>query len=350
MLNRLSDFYRIVNLEPSDALITQRKEAIISFLEQLSNRELQYACADIAAFGLGSQPNSKQQETARLMITAIQGPQPSFSSDVSANPLDLRVFAGVSIGEHISRHADMIPASLVISALATCALPEERYLAEFVTALLSVAQDCVETKAKSLRERAAFELPAIQGADAPTLAKSVKGALGTLQGAVEQNLRADREELDILWWVFGGYSSKTGKQFSALDLSQRALASAAELADLVMAPPITGSQQFLNAVLKEDGLLNLRQLIDPCSTALLESITTRRISNSEILSSHPALLPLSWLSCRKLDSGMSTGWEAEFELKTHVSVTDKRMASKWATQIFNECVATRLIAESVVTG
>ena len=59
MLNRLSDFYRIVNLEPSDALITQRKEAISSFIEQLSNRELRYACADIAAFGLGSAPSPK---------------------------------------------------------------------------------------------------------------------------------------------------------------------------------------------------------------------------------------------------------------------------------------------------
>lgn len=350
MLNRLSDFYRIVNLEPSDALITQRKEAISSFLEHLSSRELQYACTDIAAFGLGSQPNSKQQEAARLMITAIQGPQPSFSSDISANPLDLRVFAGVSIGEYIFRQADVIPATLVTSALATRVLPEERYLAEFLSALLAVAQECVETKARALRERAGFELPAIQGTDVSTLAKSVKGALDGLRDAVEQNFRADREELDILWWVFGGYSAKTGKQFSTLALSQRVVASVAELADLVMVPPVAGSQQFLNAVIKEDGLLNLRQLIDPCSTALLESMTSQRVPTSGILSSHPALLPIIWLSCRKLDSGMSTGWEAEFELKTHISATDKRAASNWAAQIFNECIAARLIANSMVTG
>src|SRR5580704_6102532 len=98
MLNRLSDFYRIVNMEPSDALITQRKEAINSFIEQLSNLELQYACADIAAFGLGSAPSPKQEKAAKLMIAAIQGPQPSFSSDIGANALDLRVFAGVSLG------------------------------------------------------------------------------------------------------------------------------------------------------------------------------------------------------------------------------------------------------------
>lgn len=350
MLNRLSDFYRIVNLEPSDALITQRKEAINSFIEQLSNRELQYACADIAAFGLGSAPSPKQEEVAKLMIAAIQGRQPSFSSDIGANALDLRVFAGVSLGEHISRQADVTSAALLVAALATRPLPQERYLAEFLSALLAVAEGCLETDAKALRARAGLEIEAIQGADFPTISKNVKSALEKLKDAMEQNLRADREELEILWWVFGGYSANIGKQFAALDLSQRVVASATELADLVVTPPTRGSQQFLNAVLKEDGSLSLRQLIEPCSSTLLESMTTRRAEMSEVLSNHPSLLPLMWLSCRRLDSSMSTGWEVEFERKTHVSVTNERTASNWAAQIFNECVAARLIAASVVTG
>jgi hypothetical protein len=350
MLNRLSDFYRIVNLEPSDALITQRREAIDSFVEQLSDSELQYTCADIAAFGLGSAPSSKQEEAARQIITAIQGPQPSFSSDVGANPLDLRVFAGVSLGEHISRQADLAPAALVVSALATRPMPGERYLAEFLSALLAVARECIETQAKSLRERDGLDVPAIQGADIPTLAKSVTGALGQLKNVMEQNLRADREELDILWWVFGGYSTRLGSQFAVLDLSQRVIAAATELADLVITPPIAGSQQFLNAVLKEDGSLSVRQLIEPCDSPVLESITARKAESSEILSHHPSLLPITWLSCRRLDSGISTGWELEFERKTHISATDERTVSKWAVQVFNECIAARLIADSAVTG
>ena len=207
------------------------------------------------------------------MIAAIQGPQPSFSSDIGANPLDLRVFAGVSLGEHISRQADVTSAALLVAALATGALPQERYLAEFLSDLLAVAEGCLETEAKALRARAGLDIQAIQGVDFPTISKSVKSALEKLKDAMEQNLRADREELEILWWVFGGYSANMGKQFAALDLSQRVVASATELADLVVTPQ---DQQFLNAVLKEDGSLSLRHLIEPCSSVLLESMTTRR--------------------------------------------------------------------------
>ena len=351
MLNRLSDFYRIVNLEPSDALITQRKEAITSFLGQLSNRDLQYACTDIAAFGLGSPPSPKQEEAAKLMIAAIQGPQPSFSSDIGTNPLDLRVFAGVSIGEHISQQADVTSAAVLVAALGTITLPQERYLAEFLSSLLAVARGCIETEAKAVRARAAeLEVPAIQGTDWPTISKNVKSILEKFKDVIEQNVRADREELEILWWVFGGYSATMGKQFAALDLSERVVASANELANLVVTPPTRGSQQFLNAVLKENGSLSLRQLIEPCHPALLESMTASRAETSEVLSGHPSLLPMTWLSCRRLDSGMSTGWEDEFERKTHISVTNERTASNWAAQIFNERIAARLIATSDVTG
>ena len=348
MLNRLSDFYRIVNPEPSDALITQRREAIVSFLEQFSSHELQYACADIAAFGLGTSPNAAQAEAAKAIIAAIQVPQPSFSSDIAANALDVRVFAGVALGEHLGTQTDGTIAALVISALGTRVLPQERYLAEFVLALLEVARGSIETAGRAERARPELEIDAVQGTDIPTLTKSIKSVLDNFKYAVDRNLRADREELQILWWVFGGNSMRLGKQFQGLDLSQRVLASATELADLVIAPPMKGSNQFLNAVLKEDRPLTLRRLIEPCTSVLLESFAQHRAETSVVLSGHPALLPLTWLSCRRLDSGMAVGWEVEFEQKTHISDSDERAASSWAAQVFNECVAAKLLAASGV--
>ena len=49
--------------------------------------------ADIAAFGLGQSPSSPQVEAANSIIAAIQASQPSFSSDLGANALDIRVLA-----------------------------------------------------------------------------------------------------------------------------------------------------------------------------------------------------------------------------------------------------------------
>ncbi len=346
MLNRLSDFYRIVNPDPSDTLITQRKEAIVVFMGQFSSPGLQYACADIAAFGLGTAPSATRAEAAKSIIAAIQGPQPSFSSDIGANPLDLRVFAGIALGEHLATHSDGTTAALVISALATRALPQERYLAEFVSALLQVARRSAEAAGNAQRRRPDLEITGLQGADIATFSQSVKSALDEFKEAVDRNLRVDREELEILWYVFGGRSTTLEKPFHAIDISQRILASGSELAEIVIVPPVMGSAQFLHAILKDDRPLTLRHLIDPCNSVLLESIARRRAATTEVLMGHPALLPLTWLSCRRLDSGMASGWEGEFEQKTHISAGDERTASNWATQVFNECIATRLLAEA----
>ena len=349
MLNRLSDFYRIVNPEPSDALITQRREAIVSFLEQLSKRELQYACVDIAAFGLGPSPSTAQAEAAKAIIAAIQVPQPSFSSDIGANVLDVRVFAGVALGEYLlaQTETEAITAALVISALGTRVPPQERYLAEFVLALQQVAQGSIEAAGRAGRERPELDMDAFQGTDVPTITRSINDVLNKFKDAVDKNLRADREELQVLWWVFGGYSTRLGEQFESLDLPQRILASATELADLVIVPPMKASNQFLNAVLREDRPLTLRHLIEPLTSVVLESVAGRRAQMSVVLSGNPALLPLSWLCCRRLESGMVTGWEGEFEQKTHISVSDERSASSWARQVFNECVVARLLAAGV---
>lgn len=344
MLDHISDFYRIVHPEPPDALISQRKEAIGTFVEQLSDRELRYASADIAAFGLGPTPNARQTKAAHSIVAAIQGPQPSFSSDIAASPVDLRVFAGIAVAEHIKNSDDIATAALISSALETRLLPKERHIAEFLCALLEAARRTTESAAVEHRKRPELAIPPVQGTDVPTLAKSVKGAIDEFKAAVDQNVRADREELEILWYVFGAYSTSVGKPLQELDISQRVLASASELAELVIVPPMKRAAQFLYATVKAEHSLTLRQLVEPCSEVLLESVGRHTTETSDVLTNHPALLPIMWLSRRRLDSGMSSGWEAEFEQKTHISPIEDRTAFNWAAQVFNECVAARLLS------
>lgn len=344
MLNKLPDFYRIVNLDPSDALITQRREAISTFLEQFSRPELRYGCADIAAFGVGPTPSQPQVEAAKSMIAAIQVSQPSFVNDIGANAVDLRVFAGVALGEYLETQGDGATAALVISALATRPLPQERYLSGFVSALLDVARQASEGKGQEERERPTLESVALQGTDLASLSKGTSSALTSFIEGVNKNLRADREELEILWYVFGDYSATLDAPLRSLDVPQRIFASASELAELVILPPGKGSTQFLHKTIKEDRQLTLRHLIEPCTPPLFESVARRRTASATVLTHHPALLPLTWLSCRRIDSNLAAGWETEFEQKTHISVSDERTAWNWAAQVFNECVAARLLA------
>jgi hypothetical protein len=345
MLNRLSDFYRIVNPDPSDTLIIKRKEAIAAFIDELSTHEVQFACVEIAAFGLGPAPSAPQVTVAEKIVTAIQGSQPSFVSDIGANAIDLRVFSAVALGEYIDKQDDPITAAMVISALATRPLPEERYLSDLISALYSTARRAATARGDAERERPELELPTVQGADAPSISRSLNEAMQQFTQAVERNLRVDREELDILWWIFGGHSKIMGKPFQSIELPQRILVCGRELADFTILPPSKASVQFLHAVLKDAPPLTLRQLIEPCPSRVLESIASREADLGAVLK-HPALLPLTWLSRRRVDSGMTAGWESEFEQKTHIAVGDERPSVTWAEQVFNECVAVMLIKAS----
>jgi len=358
MLSHLSDVYRIVNPNPPDAVITQRREAIVAFLERLAEPTIRYACADIAAFGFGVTPGASQAAAAQLLIAAIQGPQPSFSSDIATNALDLRVCAGVALGEYLEPSApsdedeegkeqgdsneDM--AALVISALATRPLPQDQHLAGFVSALLRIARQSLEKAGRAKRERPKLAMATISGTDVPSLLKNLNTALGDFADVVDRNLQADREELEILWWVFGGHSTTLGKPFQALDLAQRAMAAGSELAKIALLPPAPGSAQFLLAVLQEDRSLTLGQLMKSCGADILQSVAERAKGIETVLKDHPALLPLTWLCGRRIDSGLVPGWEAEFQQKTHVSSNDERTASEWAVQVFNECIAARFLA------
>lgn len=345
MLNRLSDYYRIVNPQPSDALITQRKAAITAFEQELSTREIQYACAEIAAFGIGATPTTLQLTAAEKIIASIQGEQPSFSSDIGANALDLRVFAAIALGDYISNHDGEIAAALVICALGTRPLPPERYLSELLSSLYNAARQTFQKLGIAQRRRGELEFPAVQGAEIPALVKSLNTAVQVFRQAVDHSSRIDREELDVLWWIFGGHSRSLGTPFQSLETPQRILISSSELADLVLLPPDQGFIQFLDAILKDAPPLTLRQLIEPCPSAVLDSIVRHNTEKTTFLN-HPALLPVTWLSSRRLESGMVAGWESEFEQKTHIAVTDERPARTWAEQVFNECIAAKLIADS----
>jgi len=343
MLSRLSDYYRIVNPNPPDSLITQRRDAIVDFLPRLTESETRWGCIDIAAFDLRPSLTGMQATTIDYLVAAIKSKQPSFTSDVVANALDLRVCAGVALGEYIATKSAKDAAALVISAIGTRPLPEERHLADFTSALLTVARQALEAGALEARTRPALEIVDVAGTDPGTIAKNLNSTLSAFNLAVNQNLQADREELQILWWIFGGQTTTLSKPFQSIDLGQRALAAGIELAELVLLPPGPNSAQFIFSVLQEDRGLKLSQIVSSCGTDLLQPLSKKAKVSEALLRDCPALLPLTWLGGRLIDSGMAPGWEMEFERKTHISPNVERMAALWASQVFNECVAARLL-------
>lgn len=344
MLDRLSDFYRIVSPEPADQTITQRRASITDLQKALSDPKLQAGCAELAAFGLGANPNGSQSAVAEQLVKAIQARHPAFPSELSAHPLDLRVCAGVALGEYIKKNEATSASALVVTALATRQPPEERHLATFLSALLSTARGKLETRARQSRQRPSLPKSAIVEAEPAAFAKTVSDAFEALRTSLEANLKADREELQVLWWVFGGASEILDQNYRLLEPPTRVLASALELSQLVVVPALSSCEHFLLKIIQDDASLGLQALVEDCPAEILERFE-QADPVDHVLKHHPALLPMTWLFTRQADSEMAPGWETEFERKTHLARNETRLASRWAAQLFNERIAARVLTE-----
>lgn len=351
ILSRLSDFVRIVNPSPTDEFVTQRRAAIDAFAQHFQDGEVLYATVDLAAFGVASNTSSASKHVAQKLVSAIQEQQPSYGTDIAQNAVDLHVCAVIALAAHLENKnnrdypAALAAAALVISALAARPPMVEGLLAELLQILVDIAGNRLNAASLNARERLSLPDLSVQGADPASIVKSANTTLDTLKNVLTHNSKADREELQILWWVFAGHSTVLDKPLPQLDAGSRALAAAGELADIMLLPPSPNVAQFLHAALKEDAMLTIRQLVHACPAPLFESLLTRHEKVETILKNHSPLLPLTWLFARRLDSGMSPGWEAEFQHKTYIQANEERFATQWALQVLNEGSAQRLLIE-----
>jgi hypothetical protein len=349
MLSQLADHYRIINPSPSDAVITQRSESIVEFLKALSEPSIRYSCVEVAMTGFRTTISDDQLAMANLLTECIKGKQPSFASAVAANAMELRVCAAIALSEYISSsdEAAIDVAALAIAAAGVRPLPEDRPLAALVEQILRSATTRLDTSGAARRKRRPLPIPNITGGDAPTVAKSAEIAVKELKDAVTSHLMADQEELQILWWVFGGHSVTLAKPFKVLDAGKRAVLAGFELATRVIVPPTSNARQFLLAITAPDAQLSVQQIAQAATTDVIQPLKLQLKDCAKLITSNPATMPLAWLFFRRLDSGMAGGWESEFEQKTQMSSQLKLGVSAWSEQIFNECVAGKIVSEAM---
>lgn len=280
------------------------------------------------------------------MVAAVQAHQPSFPGDIDANQLDLRLLATVVLGERLRVDPENLEsqylAALVRSATHLHPLPAEVHLSKLVNDLITVADQSLSRASKALRKRKDWPNLSIEGADVAALAESTNASLGELVRILASNMEADREEVEVLWWVFGARCSRTGDRFDAMPDGERALVAATELSERMLMPPIATSAHLLASLVPEAPSLSAAQLVPQLSKGALSAFLRRRKSASSVLNAHAALLPTTWLSARLIDSELSPGWEAEFEKKTHIRSDRALPLATWSRQFFAECVAQEL--------
>lgn len=350
MLGQIADHSRIVNPTPSDAFVKQRRAAVEKLVADGSvSVENLEAFVEFAVFGVPSTRGKRHTAATDALVAAIQDSQPSFAADVDANHLDLRLVAGVMIGERLrsepSDEWNVYIASLVISALLLQPMPKEIYVARLIEDLVKAAKASLAVTSKRLRERRPWptkEMLDAAGPEASAPAKNGKSALDTFFEVVASNAKADREELDVLWWAFGGRSARTGERFESMADSERALIAATELSDRMLMPPISTAEHLLGSLVTEDTQLSLAELLRHVRKETLLEFVTKKAGVQTVLESQPSLMPLTWLATRLIASELSSGWEAEFEKRTKLKTDTPVSLGNWARQLFAESVAQRL--------
>ena len=113
------------------------------------------------------------------------------------------------------------------------------------------------------------------------------------------------EELQMLWWVFGGRSAEMECAFDAIHLDAQSLILAADLAGMTkfLPGPMSAKAILSRSGLKERKRCTIPAAVNACDSGWLN----RQVEGREI---SPVMQPIHFAIKRKLETGDDTSWVA----------------------------------------
>src|SRR5258708_4378934 len=239
-----------VELQPG----SDRQAAIIDAAKSLDRTLTSHQC-----MGLVLLAHSIDEAAAyELIRDAVASRDTTFGCPI--DDLETRIIAGIFTSALLEQGSDrsVVVAQSVLSA-AWAGLSSE------VVDLPDLAASAVVRQSEALRTRSDFAIttdlagaakavPSFPADDNPTTHNEATAMSGALSKALEtirrsfdqasqrmnSRLAASDEELDILWWAFGGYSELEEAPWASVSASRKPLVMAVELARLtrfVVEPP-----------------------------------------------------------------------------------------------------------------
>lgn len=363
MLSKTYEWLRIADANPTDEVVLKRQLACTDLLKKMVEAEsinLLVECATgvINGFDSGFTQDSSAVE---IIISCIRDHQPAFASDLSDNSLELRACAMITLGELVTRNdkdssnLGVLASLLLISGAGIRPTVQERYLKIALDELLDTARAASVQAAVLKRKRVALDFKALDqitaGEDTALPLKSLRLALKKLLKQLDQQAAVDREELQVLSWLYNSYAETVSKPVAGLDPFEAALCCGLEIADLITIPPLEGVGQIVaDAVSKNRKKADLKKisLSDVVGKFSQESNQAMLPADADVrnlVQQYASLFPVSWICLRVNDSGSPTGWEEEFRTKVGFQATKSFTPEEVARQIFNERVAQRKYEE-----
>lgn len=251
MLADIGQWFKTTAIESNDEKLAQRRaaaDALATAWEKAPGVQV----VDAVSLGLEvSSARGAEKAAMASVLDAMATAQPSLDRDAAAANMEPRLCAIVAVGEMIARRAAknvawqrkepaVVAAEAVASGMRFQTPVAGPYLEQRLAALLASAELLLDKGDQARRTRRA-DIPALIAAvnsstELEPLRKATKAALETLWFDVQ----LDREELEALWWVFGGYSISSHRAFASLSPADAALLAGLELAQIATRPSSLG--------------------------------------------------------------------------------------------------------------
>lgn len=255
MLSQTGEWYKTTAIQDNDERLAQRRraaETLVASWEKAAAPQI----IDVVCLGLEAALPVRGENSPALgsVLDAIAHEQPTFDRALGASAIDPRLCVLVGLSEFLHRRMAKPEAlrkkesALIAAQALTCALRYRLvtaggFLDEKVQSLLDVAEALLVKLDQGRRVRrvdpaAAMASVVLSGEAAwANLKKAVLDSLNLMTA----NAALDREELQALWWVFGGYSISQQRPFAQLPPATAALTAGVELSSLIAWPGTMGT-------------------------------------------------------------------------------------------------------------
>jgi len=358
MVNRTLEWHRIVNAKPSPDTIDRRTAAITDLVKAYDEAtDWEVILQSVAGVVAGFEKNHSQDSSAvGLVFRSLQGKDSTVPQDLTDNALELRAAAATALGEIISRSPDKYPDSTALlvaitfqTGLGIRPRPKERHLKAMLDELDQASRSTLQRAQKMIRQRTPsgkkiLSIDENAAADPAAAIKNLTKAAKEMASEFANQSSLDREELDILWWLFSGASTTSGLSVNDLAAGKAALVVGAEIANMCLLPPPNNANAFvrrgISLTKNPDAKRSLEKIIaetDSATWALFDAEADGSLGED-----YPAICTLSWVCAKLKSSAVTTGWLPEFSAKTGLDASQSFDAFAVAEQAFKERIAQRL--------
>lgn len=364
MLDKTFEWERLVHPDPTDGMVAIRKAIVTGILSSFdSTKDVNEAIQMVSAAITGLNPSIQADVTFAATLTEItKKHHQAFPSSLNENALDLQLSASLAVGEVLTRKPstsawgesiDLI-AGLTISASQLQPTAAGIHLKEVQDTLVARANEHLASQAIQARERPEYDseqfkaLTAPAG-DVPTFWNQLKPVLENVLESIATASSIDRDELEVLWWLYNDTSATFSKKLSDLTAFDVALASSLELVDRALCPAPASLKIIIHGLVAraikkaKPPSKTLKAIVGGWSPDIFAAFSPQDDDVRAVAVACPKVLPLTWIAIKIAQSGVITGWEQEFEARTGLSASRKLAPEAIAEQVFAERTAQRLL-------